>query len=614
MRVRLHTAALAIVAVATLVPGAPSPAKACGGFFCNAVTLSPIYQAGERVLFASEEGMTTMHIEVTYAGDPTQFGWILPLPDVPRDANGDPLPLEKAVGISSPTLFQILQNQTDPQFIINNTGTSGSCGNGRATSAAGGFAMDAGAAGAPNAAPEEPEVQVLDEAKVGPYDAQLIQTESSDALFEWLNDNEYYQDPAAKPLLGHYVSQGYVFVGIRLQSGKDNGDIKPLSLHFGENAPCVPLRLTKIAATEDMPILVWVLGEGRAVPKNFLHAIVDDRAVQFPGGTNYFDVVTEAIDTASGHAWVTEFAGDASQFRGMFLPDNWKSLDQVDAASDLRAMLTALQNNGMYWNADVVDVLRDEVAKPAGLKGYLYGSCWNSPDWDGTGECNNDTHETSDDEFYMDLMYWLDEAKRQELTIEADLEGIRAGIKERVIGPLEDIESLFARSKTLTRFFTTSDPEEMTKDPVFAYNPELPDVSLTHTVDVHQVSTPDCDPFTIATYADGNKYTFEGFSVGTVPGVSPLKVVELLDEEGPARPFHPDQAHEVDTILNNAVVGSPSLPANFELKPAPVEAPSWPNPPPGWGDDGCSGGAAGSSAWLLSLLALALLAFRRRAA
>ena len=81
---------------------------------------------------------------------------------------------------------------------------------------------------------------------------------------------------------------------------------------MSEQAPCVPLKLTSIAATPEMPILVWVVGEGRAVPKNFIHAVVDDQAINYPGAGNYIDVVTQAVDTVEGRAWVTEYAQPAS--------------------------------------------------------------------------------------------------------------------------------------------------------------------------------------------------------------------------------------------------------------------------------------------------------------
>ena len=58
------------------------------------MTLCFIYQAGERILFSRDDTRVTMHIEIVYAGDPTSFGWILPLARVPTAPDGSDLPLD----------------------------------------------------------------------------------------------------------------------------------------------------------------------------------------------------------------------------------------------------------------------------------------------------------------------------------------------------------------------------------------------------------------------------------------------------------------------------------------------------------------------------------------
>ena len=67
-------------------------AQACGGFFCDNV--NPVNQSAERILFAqhADEGKLEMHIQIQYAGPPTDFGWILPTaPDVETDLSSEAL-------------------------------------------------------------------------------------------------------------------------------------------------------------------------------------------------------------------------------------------------------------------------------------------------------------------------------------------------------------------------------------------------------------------------------------------------------------------------------------------------------------------------------------------
>ncbi|MEZ4266728.1 MAG: DUF2330 domain-containing protein [Myxococcota bacterium] len=618
----------------------PSPAaRACGGFFCNAQTLTPIVQAGERILFARHDDRVTMHIEVAYAGEPTQFGWILPLPEVPTDPAGQPVPLDQIVQISSQIVFDTLQSATAPTFRVNNTFGPDQCerqfGGGPFPSS-GGFDSSTSADSAADVSAPAPAVVVLQEAKVGPYNAQLIQATETQALYDWLNKEGYFQDPAALPLLDHYLGGGYVFLGIKLQTGKGNGDLKPLSLTFSEAAPCVPLRLTAIAATPAMPILVWVLGEGRAIPKNFIHAIVNDQALTFPGASSYQQVVSDAIDELQGRAWVTEYAQPASQLSGSFISKSARNTGPLLAATTWQQFSKAIRDSGLAQSSDYTDILTEEIAKPEGLRGFPFGNCYFDPSipegQDQQWGCEaNDDHITTDAEFYGFLDFWLAEADAGRIDpIEVDVATIAARIAQEIVGPLARVEDLLAApGAVLTRFFTRIDPGAMDRDPIFAFNKELPNVSPAHVVETLIETDAQCQSLVIATYADGSKYTFDCGggcfgtpSIGPVPGAPALLTAEVLDETGLPKPFDPTQSKDIDTLLAAASPGSPSLPESFKLLPPRRDGnPVWPNPPGGGGTAvsggggpaGCQGGGLGVTLGLslAALFALAWLGRRR---
>ncbi|NUN12299.1 MAG: DUF2330 domain-containing protein [Myxococcales bacterium] len=580
-----------IIIAFVMVVATPSPARACGGFFCNAVSQSPIYQAGERVVFAKDGDAVVMHIEVTYQGPPTEFGWILPLVDVPTDADGNPLPLDQAVSISSPSLFSTLQSNTDPTFTVSTTFDENldSCSADRDFPlASGNFGGGVDAAGSEDTLSAEgegpPKVAVLQSADIGPYAAQLIQATDSQALFDWLNDNGYTQDPKALPLLDHYVASKYVFVGLKLQNEKSTGDLKPVALRQGELAPCVPLRLTSIAATPNMPILVWVLGPSRAIPKNFIHAVINDAAIVFPGGTNYLDRVNEAIDTLVGHAWVTEFSGPSATYNGVFWNhDNAEK--NLANATDLKSTLAAVQQLPLT-SAERAAVLMQTVVMPQGLKGYPWGNCYYDPWFDEkryeNGEwwyepCpeSNDEHLTTEAEFYNYLDYWVDELEKQNQPVTADLDKLRTIVNEEFVKPLKNIQAMFDNAKTITRFYTTQDPEEMTKDPIFAFNPDLGDVARNHQVAAH-ITNPNCAGEIVEiTYATGQKAVMDcggvcsSFpSLPAVPGAPALLFAQVIDETGAPSNFDSEYAQIVDAALNHAEAGKPSLPSNFTLPAA----------------------------------------------
>lgn len=599
--------ALTILVLTSLVPTARH-ARACGGFFCNAQTPVPIVQAGERVLFAPHDGRVTMHIEIVYSGDPTKFGWILPIAELPMDAAGRPLPLDKAVEISSQLLFTTLQSLTDPRFVLvrdpDDTTTCPSPPFSVETTA------ETESSPLFDASTGNPPVTVLQEAAIGPYDAQLIQADRSDALYTWLGENGYIQDPKAQPILDHYLQKGFKFLGIRLQSGRTTGELRPLAITLGEDAPCVPLVLTQIAATPDMPILVWVLGQSRAIPKNFLHAVIDERAFPFPGGAGYQSLVTQAIIDAGRRAWVTEYAGDSSPLLGSWLrPDT--SFASAHGAKNLAEILDALANIGVpISDPDVAAIVRSNVRRPEDLRGFPFGNCmqcqgcdWAEASCEQQGLPNAD-HVTTDAEFYSAITYWAGLAAEGQVALDVDVQALIQAFEDELFTPRRNIALLFQNAPYLTRFFTLIDPEDMTRDPVFAFNPDLPEVSNVHTAMFDVIS---CDGTVRVTYATGRPYLQScpgcvgfGGNIPAVPGVSALFQPEVLDESGPPVAIALDQVAEVDRILDNALPGLPTLPPGFEAKPDdPIDPPA--TVPDPTRDSGCSGG----STTLIGLLGLA---------
>lgn len=107
-----------------------------------------------------------------------------------------------------------------------------------------------------------------------------------------------------------------------LLNGTTIGDLRPISVTLGEEAPCVPLRLTAIAATVDMPITVYVLGPHRAVPKNNLHAVINPRALTWPN--------PDLPMVSNVHETETVVGGCGRQTTEVHYPDG--TIDHVDCA------------------------------------------------------------------------------------------------------------------------------------------------------------------------------------------------------------------------------------------------------------------------------------------
>ena len=91
----------ALASVLVRLPNMVDQARACGGFFCQAV---PISQAAEQIIFRQNGDQVTAVVLIQYVGVAEDFSWVVPVPGVPELSTG------------SDVLFQSLEPATRPQF------------------------------------------------------------------------------------------------------------------------------------------------------------------------------------------------------------------------------------------------------------------------------------------------------------------------------------------------------------------------------------------------------------------------------------------------------------------------------------------------------------------
>src|SRR5262249_53106304 len=142
----------------------------------------------------------------------------------------------------------------------------------------------------------------------------------------WLKTHNYRVTPAMEPIIMAYVKEGMFFVAMRLSQDATVGDIKPIVLTYAGIHPMIPIRLTAVAAEDDMPILTWIFGDTQYVPKNYAQAIPDFRTFRAPpevanvagdprgvgiyyAAYLYSGELKRLQDLYHGQAFVTEFAG-----------------------------------------------------------------------------------------------------------------------------------------------------------------------------------------------------------------------------------------------------------------------------------------------------------------
>lgn len=415
-------------------------AEACGGFFCNSQA-QPIDQAGERIVFALDEGHVDVHVQISYTGTADSFAWLVPAPAVPE------------LFLSTDELFRVLDRATAPRFQLNYQMEEG-CPRSRGGKDDGGASFDSDDVFEDTSG--GPQVTVASEAQLGPYETVVLQGTSSAAILDWLQAHEYLIPDDIGASLDPYVATGSWFVALRLQKDRGTGELTPLGMRYAGTEPVIPLTLTRIAAVPDMPLIPWVFGPGRAVPENYLHVQINQAAIDWPNsGANYSSVVGQAADEAGGQAFATDFSGSPASMSGQLLRNGRFDLTALQTAPTPEAFVFRVLQQGfprgeLLYNLldDLVPDVRDRAAEISADTGIFAGDTDPPLPPEGTPP--------------FDAAPWV------EL------------LRVSFIEPLERAEALF-NLPWVTRMTSSASPSEMNLDPRFVINPDLPSVPQTRT-------------------------------------------------------------------------------------------------------------------------------------
>ena len=435
MRYALLLASLIGIAGLALA-GAPSPAHACGGLFCN--SSQPVNQAAERILFVeNEDGTVTAVIEIQYEGPSEKFSWVLPVPGEPT------------LAVSSVTALDRLQQQTNPQFMLQTTFESGCA---QTKNARGG---PLGATASSDSDESGHGVNVIAMGTVGPFDYHVIMVdpdlpEPVDAATMWLESEGYDVTALGPQVLAPYLENGLNLLAIRLSKNSMTGSIRPIMITYESQQPFIPIRPTAVAANDDMGVLVWVGAESRAIPSNYKALEINEARIDwFNPMSTYNDVVSAAADESGGQGFVTEFAGKTAPFEGSIVMDyEAQEWQRISNDQDAMTLLQDATNTFSSWDG-FKDAVDEAVDLPAGV---------------------------SIDDFLACTKCYVDDP-----AFKLDLDTLRKALFEKVYKPMADTQAKLSSRPYLTRLYTTMSASEMTLDPAFDFNADLKDVSNLHT-------------------------------------------------------------------------------------------------------------------------------------
>jgi hypothetical protein len=293
---------LAAIGLATVL--AEPSANACGGCFAPPGPSTQV--TAHRMALAISSKRTILWDQIQYSGDPSSFGWVLPI----RSAVD--------VGVSSDDLFQRLDVQTQPSVSPppppecpppehRCITTCDDRGDFAAPSAGG--AEDTGLSSYDSG------VDVWSSSVVGPYEATQLSATDGTALRNWLKDHGYTLPDAIAPTVDAYVAEGFGFLAIKLVPAAGTSRMVPIRIAFDGASPTLPLRMVAAGTGAEVGIKLFVLGEGRWEAKNFDSAEVATSALVWDWsamGSNLGTLESSLISSHAGKVWIAETSDDFS--------------------------------------------------------------------------------------------------------------------------------------------------------------------------------------------------------------------------------------------------------------------------------------------------------------
>ena len=270
----------------------PATAQACGGCLAPPATVTTV--DSHRMVVALSPERTTLWDQIRYQGEPEDFVWILPVPSP-----------KTTIELAPSEFFDEMDGNTAP-FVTPQPSTSGP------SVGCGGMAAD-------SASPGDDGVTVYDQGVVGPYETLTIGSEDPEALYTWLLENDYQVTEETALTMDHYIDQGSIFVVLRLAPEQGVGAMQPVRITYPGYMATFPLKMVKVGARGALSLSLWVVSEQRYEAYNYGNATVDPQTLVYDwndGSSNYDDAFLEAIDTAGGRAWVTEYAGSLPYLPG----------------------------------------------------------------------------------------------------------------------------------------------------------------------------------------------------------------------------------------------------------------------------------------------------------
>jgi hypothetical protein len=215
-----------------------------------------INEPTQKAILVYDAGREDLILQVKYEGPVSEFGWLVPVPNLPTVQKGSMKCFYE--------LSQYTQKHFDNPWLHSPTKS-----------------MSLGVAGIDSEGEAEPPVKVIEIKTVGAYKIAVLATKDTGALEKWLAANHFAFPTNATEVIDSYVQRHWYFVAakVNLEQGLlglvssalklPAGELNPLQISFASEYCVYPLKISSVNGTPS-EIQVYVLSSEPLLERTML--------------------------------------------------------------------------------------------------------------------------------------------------------------------------------------------------------------------------------------------------------------------------------------------------------------------------------------------------------
>lgn len=265
-----------------------------------------------QVVIARYDQTTVLTVIMDYEGSATDFGILLPIPEVVTADQVGSIDRSLVQWISDFSTPRQITYTCDDIFATTELAPSGcelgfGCASADNSLGFGGDAADTGLS----------DVTVEAQFTEYGYDFAVLSATEADGLQAWLDGNGYAIPAGGEDILQSYIDAGVYFLAVKVnldQVEQVDGWLPPIQLRYSSPSLSLPIRIGTISAAGAQEVVVYTLtpvGEGEVSITNYPELPVEQECMW--SGDDFGSFYTDSVERAhaeAGAGWMREYSWD----------------------------------------------------------------------------------------------------------------------------------------------------------------------------------------------------------------------------------------------------------------------------------------------------------------